>query len=63
MSAETCARLILNAAAARKRELVMTMPGKIGLWLKLIAPGLVDRIARQKMEETAKSKPVTKPSL
>jgi short-subunit dehydrogenase len=42
-----CAQIILRAAAKRKREVVMTWRGKIGLWLKLIAPGLVDRIARK----------------
>ena len=45
MPVETCARLILRTAGKRKRELVMTAKGKIGLWLKLIAPALVDRIA------------------
>jgi short-subunit dehydrogenase len=47
MTAETCAQLILNATAQRKRELVMTFGGRLGLWLKLIAPGLTDRIARR----------------
>ncbi|RMH19206.1 MAG: SDR family oxidoreductase [Acidobacteria bacterium] len=45
MSAEVCARRILRGAARRRRELVMSRRGKLGLWLKLIAPGLVDRIA------------------
>jgi short-subunit dehydrogenase len=47
MTAETCAQLILNATAQGKRELVMTFRGRLGLWLKLIAPGLTDRIARR----------------
>ncbi len=47
MPVETCARLILRAAERRKREEVMTWRGKLGLWLKLIAPGLVDRMAMQ----------------
>jgi short-subunit dehydrogenase len=51
MTVETCARLIVQAAAQRKRELVMTLRGKLGMWLKLIAPGLVDRIARKAIEE------------
>jgi short-subunit dehydrogenase len=49
MSAEVCARLILPAMEKRRRELVMTFKGKIGQWIKLIAPALVDRIARQTM--------------
>ena len=45
MPVEECARLIVEAMASRRRELVMTARGKLGQWLKLIAPGLVDRIA------------------
>ena len=51
MTVETCARLILEAAARRRRELVMTRRGRIGMWLKVLAPGLVDRIARRAIEE------------
>lgn len=47
MSAETCARLILDGAARRQRELILSGRGKLGLWLKLLAPSLVDRIARK----------------
>ena len=50
MTADECARLILDAADARKREVVMTAAGKVGLWVKLVAPALVDRIARRKIE-------------
>ncbi len=45
MSAEECARRILQGAAKRRRELIMSARGKLGMWLKLIAPGLIDRIA------------------
>jgi short-subunit dehydrogenase len=51
MSAERCAKLIIQAAAARKRELIMTWRGKIGLWVKLIAPGAVDRVAKKAIIE------------
>jgi short-subunit dehydrogenase len=47
MSVEKCAHIILRAAEQRRREVVMTLRGKIGIWLKLLAPGMVDRIARQ----------------
>ncbi len=47
MPVEECARLIVDAAARRKREVLMSRRSKIGVWLKLIAPGLVDRIARR----------------
>ena len=45
MSTEKCADLIIKAMKQRKRELVMTFKGKVGLWLKLLAPNLVDAIA------------------
>lgn len=51
MTAEECARLVAEATDARTRDLVMTARGKLGLWLKLIAPGLVDSIARRAIEE------------
>jgi short-subunit dehydrogenase len=50
MPVETCARLIIKAMARRQREMVMTLRGKLGQWLKLIAPGLVDRIARNAIQ-------------
>ena len=51
MPVDVCARMILEAVAKRKREVVMTFQGKVGLWLKLIAPKLVDEIARKGSEE------------
>ncbi len=50
MSVETCARLILRAAAGRRRELVMSRRGRLGMWLKLLAPGLIDGMARRAIE-------------
>jgi short-subunit dehydrogenase len=47
MPADTCARLILKAAAGRRREAILSRRGKIGQWIKLAAPGLIDRIARR----------------
>jgi short-subunit dehydrogenase len=51
MSVEDCVHRIVRAIEGREREVVMTARGKIGLWLKLIAPSLVDRIARRAVEE------------
>jgi short-subunit dehydrogenase len=51
MTAEECARQIIAAAAGRKRELIMTLRGKIGARLKLVAPRLVDRIAKKAIEQ------------
>ncbi len=47
MSVEACASLIVNAMAQRKREVVMSAKGKLGRWLKLIAPSVVDNLARK----------------
>ncbi|MCG2739210.1 MAG: SDR family oxidoreductase [Syntrophaceae bacterium] len=43
MTADHCAQIVLLAARRRKRQVVMR-PGPLALWLKLIAPGLVDRL-------------------
>jgi hypothetical protein len=36
-----------RAMERRQRMLVMSFKGKIGRWLKLMAPGLVDRMAAE----------------
>jgi len=43
MPVDVCARQIVRAIERRRRELVMTAAGKAGQWIKLIAPGLIDR--------------------
>lgn len=50
MTVEECARLIVDAAARRRREIVMTRRARLGMWLKLLAPAAVDRIARDAIE-------------
>jgi short-subunit dehydrogenase len=45
MTAETCARLIARGMEKRQRLLLMSARGRWGRWLKLIAPGVIDRIA------------------
>ena len=47
MPVDTCARIIIQAIARRKREVVMTLQGKLGLWLRLVAPDVVDQIVRK----------------
>lgn len=54
MPVDVCARLIIKAIRARQREVVMTAKGKFGLWLKLIAPRWVDRLARAALAKSAK---------
>jgi len=51
MGVEECARITLGAIASRRREVIMTFRGKMGMFLKLVAPGLVDRIARRAIEK------------
>lgn len=45
MSVEECARLIRVGMARRERDIVMSAKGKVGRWMKLLAPGLVDKMA------------------
>ena len=45
MTPAACVRLIVQAMAARKREEVMTLKGKLGQWLRLLAPKFVDNLA------------------
>ena len=45
MTVEECARLIIEGMNSRAREVVMTAIGKIGRWLKLLAPSKLDQIA------------------
>jgi short-subunit dehydrogenase len=54
MSVETCARLIIDGTERRQRDIVMTTKGKFGRWLKLIAPGLVDRLALKALNQHAR---------
>jgi short-subunit dehydrogenase len=50
MSVEDCTRRIVTAMERREREVIMTARGKIGLFLKLIAPSLIDRMAKKAIE-------------
>ncbi len=51
MSVEECARLIIEGMEARRREVVMTAKGRLGRFLKLIAPGLVEKMALAALKE------------
>jgi len=44
MSAEECARIILDAAKNRKRTVVMTGQGKLTVWLNKLLPSLADKL-------------------
>ena len=45
MPVEECAALIVDGMEQRRREVVMSAKGKLGRWMKLIAPGLVEKMA------------------
>jgi short-subunit dehydrogenase len=49
MSVEKCARKIIRAAARRDREVVMPWQGQLAIWMKVLMPGVVDRLARRTM--------------
>jgi short-subunit dehydrogenase len=52
MPVDECARQMIDAMRTRRRELVMTRRGRLGLWLKLLAPQAVDRIALAALHKT-----------
>jgi len=45
MTAEECARRVVRAMERRQRMLVMTLKGRLGRWVNLVAPALVDRMS------------------
>lgn len=51
MSVEECARLIIDGMNGRRREVVMSAKGKLGRFLKLLAPGLVEKMALAALKE------------
>ncbi|MDE2605630.1 MAG: SDR family oxidoreductase [Burkholderiales bacterium] len=51
MSVEECARLIVDGMEGRKRDIVMTAKGKLGRFLKLVAPGVVEDMALKALKE------------
>ena len=54
MPVEQCAGLIIDGMNGRKREVVMTAKGKIGRWLKLFAPALIENMALAAVKDDAK---------
>jgi len=51
MTAPECAALMVPAIAARRRMLITSTRGKLGRFIKLIAPRLIDRIAARAIAE------------
>jgi short-subunit dehydrogenase len=54
MSVEECARRIVEGMNQRRREVVMTTMGKLGRFMKLIAPGRVEQIALAALKDEVK---------
>lgn len=52
MTADRCAQITLDATWRRRREVVM-WPGPAAAWLKLLAPGLLDRIVLRTILKSA----------
>ena len=51
MTAETCAALTLRAMEGRERLAILSARGRWGRLVRLIAPGLIDRIAARAVRE------------
>jgi short-subunit dehydrogenase len=50
MPVETCARLIREGMERGRREVLMTSRMKLGRWLRLLAPKIVDRLAMKEVK-------------
>ena len=51
MTAAECALHIVRGIEKRQRLVLMTARGKLGRWLKLVAPSLIDRIAAKAIRQ------------
>jgi len=51
MTAAECAARIVRGIDRRERLVLMTARGKLGRWLKLVAPSLIDRIAAKAIRD------------
>jgi short-subunit dehydrogenase len=51
MTAERCAALMVRAMAARRRLAILSLRGRLGRFVRLLAPELIDRIAVRAVRE------------
>jgi len=51
MTASACAGQIVKAMENRDRLAVLSLRGKLGRWLKMIAPGWMDRVAAKAIRQ------------
>lgn len=54
MPVAECARLIVEGMDRRRREVVMSAKGKLGRFLKLLAPGVVENMALAALKDEVK---------
>lgn len=47
MTADECARRILRAVEKRQRLVITSFRGRLGRWARLVAPSLIDAVARR----------------
>jgi short-subunit dehydrogenase len=47
MTTEACARMIAEGMAKRRRLVVGSLRGKVGRWVRMVSPGLIDRVAER----------------
>jgi short-subunit dehydrogenase len=51
MTAEKCAALIVKAIENRERLLVTSLRGKLGRWVKMFAPGMIDKVTAKAIQK------------
>src|SRR4051812_6993574 len=54
MSVEECARLIVDGMERRQREVVMTARARVGRFIKLLVPGVVESMAIRALKDEAR---------
>lgn len=55
MPVDVCVRKIVRAMERERRELVMTGKARVGRWVKLVLPGLIDRVAERSVTDTMRA--------
>jgi hypothetical protein len=58
MSVQRAVELMLDGITSRKREVLMTRQMRLGRWLKLLAPHIVDRMALKAIKPEFRPKPI-----
>ena len=51
MTADECASKIIRAMENRDRLAILSLRGKLGRWVKMIAPGRIDQVASKAIRD------------